>query len=681
MDRLTRRVALAALGVLALAAYGWRLPRGVDVGDECYYATFYVSWLRSGVLETGNLSAHQPGHLMVHPFVQAFALAEPGLDGLILYLRWLYAGMCLAGAGLLLTALRGRVPAAGSLAVAAGVVAFIPFNLPAPSYNTIALVSGACAAACLGRLATGVPGEPARLWVAAAGLFGSVQTLAYPTLAPVPFALAIACLLGARRDPVARRRLGGALAALLLGHAAVAAFVLAVFGTAWAAAVLEFARAVGANFDAAGKIALAAAQLKHDPDFLRVCGLGLAATLARHRLAGRPWARLGHGGAIALLLAYLFRPQSATLDFRGHGLAVFLCAAGLPVLRHLAEPRAARFDRFLALWYLAGVLGGLLTSWTSNNALMNFPVGGFGAVLAVLADWARPPRRGPWPLAASALAPWAAVAALAAASLGRSYGEAPGVPLTARLEAGPFAGLLTDPGRAPTLEALRRRVAEAGAPGERVSVLGPFPAPYLFSWLKLLTPHCGILSMPRSEAGLWPVLERHYANPNNRPEVVVWWAAPDGAHPAQVDVLARHYVQESSGDGVTVFRRRDRAAGGENPTLTQWGEGADPEETDGRARWRWCRSECTLTVTRFGAGPGMYRLRALAHSHSAAPSTLEVAGQRFALSAEPRPIERTLTLPPGRTVIRFRSDAEPVAYPERTLTFALRDFALEPAGE
>ena len=128
-----------ALFVLLVALLAWRITRGADFGDESYYAVFIDDWLKGSIATSTFRTIHQTAALLVYPAALAYARFTGSSDGLFLLLRVLF----LAGAVIsaltcvvFLKRLGHRL-----LAWAAGilVISFIPFGLPAPSYNTIGL--------------------------------------------------------------------------------------------------------------------------------------------------------------------------------------------------------------------------------------------------------------------------------------------------------------------------------------------------------------------------------------------------------------------------------------------------------------------------------------------------------------------------------------------------------------
>lgn len=155
------RLALALLLASGLAAVAWMVFRifvGVDFTDEMQYYGEIASLTRTGKLFQSDLFIQQLGYVFLVPLFQLHAALFPDLDYLLLLGRGLlFAGYVLA-AVLTWRALRGCSLAARLTAVGMH-FAWIPFQLFAPSYNTMAhLLLTGLAAGWVRRRAAPTPG-------------------------------------------------------------------------------------------------------------------------------------------------------------------------------------------------------------------------------------------------------------------------------------------------------------------------------------------------------------------------------------------------------------------------------------------------------------------------------------------------------------------------------------------
>ena len=179
-----RRLIGPLLMIVLVVWLGFRITQAVDLSDESYYAVFLVTWLKQGIWASPFLSLHQTAALVVYPAAVLFFQFAGSTDGLILFLRALYVlGALVAASGAVLflqRSVRGWTPW-----LAAGLVlAFIPYGIPAPSYNTLGVQAtiialAGCGYAILNRQLP-IPACIMLLLVSAAAW--AVATLAYPSL-------------------------------------------------------------------------------------------------------------------------------------------------------------------------------------------------------------------------------------------------------------------------------------------------------------------------------------------------------------------------------------------------------------------------------------------------------------------------------------------------------------------
>ena len=141
-----------------------RITNGIDLSDEAYYAIFVDDWLKGGIATSTLITLHQTAALLVYPATLAYSALNGSSDGLFLFLRVLFLiGTVVSAAIWILFLLRfsHRIVAWAGGAL---VLAFIPFGLPAPSYNTLGLQALTCALAFFGCAALAVPRSRRQLW-------------------------------------------------------------------------------------------------------------------------------------------------------------------------------------------------------------------------------------------------------------------------------------------------------------------------------------------------------------------------------------------------------------------------------------------------------------------------------------------------------------------------------------
>src|SRR5690242_10391243 len=207
---------LAALSVIVLVLLAYRMTIGVDLSDESYYATFLDGWLKDGLSHSENLVLHQSAALLLLPAAQLYTWFAGSERGLILFLRFIFLAM--AGIASLcqywfVSRVRDKAVAWSSALL---VFCFIPFSLPAPSYNTIGMFGMLSALALFGVATLQRP--QVRYSAVAAVLSGvawTVAVIAYPTMQVVLLALLALTLLAARNRSERLHLLGYAMICLV----------------------------------------------------------------------------------------------------------------------------------------------------------------------------------------------------------------------------------------------------------------------------------------------------------------------------------------------------------------------------------------------------------------------------------------------------------------------------------
>ncbi|MFI5337600.1 MAG: hypothetical protein ACHQ5A_12500, partial [Opitutales bacterium] len=221
------RVGLGLIAASLLAAVCWMVFRifvGLDFTDEMQYYGEIESLVRTGKFFQNDLFIQQIGYFFLWPFFKLHAAIFPGQDYLILCGRLLLLGGYVGAGGFFwhVTGRPGGYSLIARLSGLAGHFAWIPFQLFAPSYNTLAYLEIVIVVSLwLGR-------EPAgggqSLSLLAAGL--AVLTFTYPPAGVILSGLFV--LLLARRE--GRRSAVRLLLLVGLSHAVVGAGFVALHG-------------------------------------------------------------------------------------------------------------------------------------------------------------------------------------------------------------------------------------------------------------------------------------------------------------------------------------------------------------------------------------------------------------------------------------------------------------------
>ncbi len=558
---------LALLAVLVAGGLLYQVSIGVDLSDEAYYATFVDAWLKSGIGGSTILILHQTAALLVYPFVRLFHALTGGEAGLMPFLRALYLLLPIGAAAAVYAFVAGLQGRRAALLVALYILSFVPFSLPAPSYNTIGM-SGVAAGAMLTGLFLRAPAlpDPPRIGIGLlAALAWTTAAVAYPTLVAIAPTLLLGGVLLLDGEGMRKRIL---LLALLCfaGHLLGLALLLAAFGPGGLVEMLRFTGgALGDYAEPAGKWSRTAGLFRLHPAFAASCAAAAGLGVWMGAL-GR--ARRGHAAACLLLLAVLLpasRAWGAALFVHAHDLVLLLTVFGLFAVIVPPAPATVPPPRLVRLIGGVGLLGGLATMASATNGLYNYPIGGLLAAVVALAFGvpAEMLRRSALVRAAHGALVAGAVLTNGATSFAFIYGEVRN-PLAApavRVASGPFAGLLTTVDQARYIEAVTGLLAQHETANGRVTMLGRLPGLYLLTGMAPSTlstwnfsQHTGAL--PRLEA----LTDAFFAEPPHVPDLLgvdrdPWTRPPT---PAEERLLSR-YVPVGSvavGDRSFVLHRR-----------------------------------------------------------------------------------------------------------------------------
>ncbi|OQW49421.1 hypothetical protein [Candidatus Raskinella chloraquaticus] len=504
---------LGGLAAFALVFFALRLDVGVDLSDEAYYATHIIEWMRNGFRAGKSLLLPQLSELPAYPLARLYIALSGGLNGLVLFLRVLYVGMALAAAAAIYLLVRRLRPRPVAALAAALPITYIPFSLPAPSYNTIAMFALAGALALYGGALLNVErssraSRPTRVLPSLIGsaVLLTITAIVYPTLAIAPVLLfAVAWGSARRREEV--RLLATFIGVCAICAAAGAGLLLAIFGFERLLAMVEFTTGlvslVGgftARMQAAGRVfanqplviaglvwtasalvVLFAMKLRHErvaATIAIVPGLVLV-------LSGGPVAYLKSHDVIILCL--IIASYVVAIEIRGSARTI------VPGLLFVS------------------LVSGAVTGSTSAGHVNNIAIGGLFAAAVGLALLTPPDfRQGRLRVTACVLPLAFVLAATGYSSQTWVYGEVTGgrPAIPTRVESGPFKGLVTAPEMHAYVDAVTRAFEQHTRSGETLTVFGALSGLYL---LNDLVPHAPSTWPLRSYTGerargIWEML-------------------------------------------------------------------------------------------------------------------------------------------------------------------------------
>ena len=523
-----------------------RIAKGVDLSDEAYYAIFLDDWLKGGIQSSTFLSLHQTAALIVYPAALIYTALKGSSDGLILFLRSVYLAGAIASA--LVWTIFIRQLGHGLLAWIGGVLilAFVPFSLPAPSYNTLGqqgLTLALSAFGCAVLVKSSAWTKASWFGVSAFGWAAAV--VAYPSfLLP----LGVICGVGLLN----RRGNSQQFLYIALVAAAVAmAWSCVLISLSWTRLHDSFEYLSAVN-DVGGwhrKTAFIVNLIRSNAAFALLCTIGILVGLLRN-LA--PMIASYATTACIGLLFFL----DPTLFARSHDVILLSALTGLGLLSGF-KGSASTTERTIAIVYATSLIAALTTMATAFNSIWNFPIGGLPA--AGLALIGRPAFEGAKPV--SFFPAIAAIGAILSTSLFFFYGEIPGLNLPRQLiTKGTFSGIAALPSEAETIRIVQNEISPTIEKNQTLAVLGRSPGIVLETRGRLSMLMALTVTLPNMENGR-EFTDRFFEDEKNRPLYVIIHRT-DSYEPAnpfhqrffQWYVLAKIY-QTPSGE-LAVYRRR-----------------------------------------------------------------------------------------------------------------------------
>jgi hypothetical protein len=469
----TRREALGVLliglALLAFAAYRARL--GVSFYDDSHYVAVSLRIANGARPIADEMSLQSLGFLVPAAFAWLWTHTV-GMTGLVLAFRLLYVVLAVGAGAVVYRALRGSFrPAVAGLAALIP-LACPPFNLIAPSYNTVAML-GFMVAFALSFSAWRSGGRVAPLFAGAAMAFMSVS---YPPLTIAALTLFVTLVLTSRDWRVARWVALGAAVTLALVVAPLVALVsLADLqrSLAYAAAnVHGFGSPLVKLGYAVGAVVLALVV----PGLIPLWLLVVAACVRR----------LPRAAKVAVLLAV---PAAATIpgllwlasasrralfgNTAASWLITFTIAAVVPVALWARREDRIEIRRLLRLAVPCSVVGFTIVSYSTDASLVR-AVSVIGIVplgMVVLLGWATMVEELGGALALTA--GWLLVAASVVVLLfTTTIDDRRPLMLHSGVNYGPFAFMRMSPNRRDELLAVQSAGQKYVRPSDRVTFLG-----------------------------------------------------------------------------------------------------------------------------------------------------------------------------------------------------------------
>lgn len=538
---------------LVVGVLAFRITRGVDFSDESYYALFLDDWLKGGISHSSYRTAHQTAALIVYPAAWIYQEILGTRDGLFLFLRLLN----LTGAAIssfiwiqLIFRLKYR-----ELAWLAGifVVSFIPFGLPAPSYNTLAeqgLLVGLGAFAC-GHLAQDQ--FRAKLgWSFVSACGWALAVVAYPSMI-VPYLLFCAICLVATDDSYAWR-----LLQMSLGVGAIVCGWLVVVCVMTPQRLSESFAFSGTDLGLDGiknKLTLIWGLLTQHAGFAVLSLAAITIGLFRRTFPVVTSVAL----AVVISMLWLITPA---LYLRSHDAVCLLALGGLGALSGLRSGKSSS-ERSMAIIYGTSMCAALVMTATTANPLFNFPIAVLPAAVVALLSVGAGPRTSANAVADSLLA-LVTITGVLSISVSHYYGEVPSRHLgRVQISHGFFSGLSVLKEDAELLDLVESKINPILRDDDAVAVVGRLPGLALAMPTRLGMPN----SYPLSTVASHRQVEKQqafYEQAGRLPSIVVTYKDPYFDFVMPIRDFAKRYemlwsIQTERGK-LELFQRLDRSS-------------------------------------------------------------------------------------------------------------------------
>lgn len=419
MKEHAERIATGTAAIALLAVLVWRFLRmhfGIDFTDESFYAASALRFANGALPLVDEINLGALCEWLVAPVLH---ISGGDAGGSVLLLRWTHLLFSIGVGGVVMFALWPYCKPGESILFGILPIAFVPFSIPMPSYNTLGVGLFTCGSVLVFRLQQ----RPDRRFAIAAGFSHALATLARPELVVGTAATVCTLILGRTERDQRKLALPYLCGALSVGI--VLAAYLGVIGPSRLAESFAYMNSFGSAELSATKFLSS----------LRAC------------------------------LNLLLQPQESASSLAWVFWASFITFPVFIFLRRSLEAR-----RVLLSVAIPSIVGGFAVAAASTNGFINMPIGWFPSLLVVLALFmpkSRPFRILPF----GAVLVFILILSVAQAAV---YRDERLSKLDSIVSHGAWAGIRTTRGRLQFIEDVRRDIQTA-AKNRRANVPGLRP--------------------------------------------------------------------------------------------------------------------------------------------------------------------------------------------------------------
>lgn len=486
-----------------------RVRMGIDLSDESYYAIFLKDWLTGGIKQSYLLTIHQTAALVIYPFAFLYYKLVGSTDGLFLFLRYIFLfGSVLAAISWIVFFKKAKFPALISWVSGLIILVFIPFGLPAPSYNTLGCQLLTIALATFGCAALDKPSSSIKtLWMFLSACAFTLAMIAYPALV-VSFGFFVLLLL-LLRDSILKDYLSYLI---LLGMTSLLGLLLVChvlsFDRIYQSVVYLSAINNPASFST--KINFILTLLKQNTIFTILLIVSLIVGISRNYL--------NESFKIITMTVILLTLLFITPVFYQHSHDVIALSAlmGLSLMIGLILKQDYP-DRIFSFIFTVSFISALVICLTATHSVFNFCIGAVPA--ALLAISGKPASKHIW---LTLILMCSVVTGILSTSFFIFYGEVPNnVPHERRyISQGFFAGLVAQVEDVELMALVEKELLPVLTQHSSIAIFGRIPGLNLILPSKVMMLTSFPLMPTASKKGL-DMTHDFYAQVKNRPDFVL----------------------------------------------------------------------------------------------------------------------------------------------------------------
>jgi hypothetical protein len=509
----------------------FRLTVGVDFGDESFYIVVAKSMMAWGHPFVMNATLAQTAAWILIPFIQLWHLIGMDDGGLVLWLRMVYLATNCLCAGILFLAAKARLDSTRALLVALLPLVWVPFGLPALSYNTMGESGFLC-----GLLLYCYTREDKSFWLSTwvATILFAISCVAYPPMA-FPCVVFLAARIITAPDPEARKRRICSIGFFAAAGLTLLFLAALLCGPENLLRSFSIVNLIGASYKQhMGEIIAWEFSGGNFSFLFFVCILTAIAQIPKDNV----WLKTFSMVIFALVLSTT-ACLSTNMQAQSHPEIILLSIFLIPTM---ILGKKIPIDSKLA--FFSSVLAGTTFAFSSSNGPTNYPLGAFPAVCIGMSEFIKSYQtdRSKALRIGAIMIPSVSVLVIFLSSLTAIYNDGDiGWKDRVSIPSGPFRWLKTSPSKKFLLSEITSDLAQLSKQYKTIYVIGQ-PAYYLCTSLKPLDLLLFHYSYKNNLDAIRPYVEKFY-EANGYPDLILLVDDPSFGQLSSLDqeILEHHY--------------------------------------------------------------------------------------------------------------------------------------------